>query len=212
MFSPKIIQQPSVSCFPFVHNLPQSRKDMTMTTVINKKTLYEGKFLKFVVATYTDSRGIRREWEFIERLNCNGIVAIVPVTEAREVLLIRQFRPPVNRHVIEFPAGLNDKGDSIVEAARRELLEETGYYAGEIIFLSEGPLSSGASGEILSVYLARDLQFKGTIERDETEDIEVLRIPADAVPERLSAYRSQGDLVDLKILGLLELAEEAMRP
>ena len=58
---------------------------MTMTTVINKKTLYEGKFLKFVVATYTDSRGIRREWEFIERLNCNGIVAIVPVTALPEI-------------------------------------------------------------------------------------------------------------------------------
>lgn len=181
-----------------------------MPKVIEKKSLYEGKFLRFVKATYTDSRGLFRQWEFIERANCNGIVAIVPVKNAHEVLLIRQYRPPLDRYVIEFPAGLNDKGDSIEEAARRELLEETGYYAGKIMYLTEGPLSSGASGEILSVYLAEDLEFSGTAKRDETEDIEVITIPIDEVHDHLTRFRSRGDLVDLKILGLLELAREKM--
>jgi len=116
----------------------------------------------------------------------------------------------VNNYVIEFPAGLNDKGDTLEEAARRELLEETGYYAGRMIFLTEGPLSSGASGEILSVYLARDLVFKGVGGRDETEDIEVITIPIEKLCDRLSAFQSQGDLVDLKILGLFELARKKM--
>lgn len=179
-----------------------------MNTVTDKKTVYQGKFLRFVKATYTDSYGLSREWEFIERVNCNGIVAIVPVTDTHEVLLIRQFRPPVNRYVVEFPAGLNDKGDTIEEAARRELLEETGYYARNLIPVTEGPLSSGASGEILSVFLARDLEFRGTGERDETEDIEVMKIPIDTLFERLSDFRSRGDFVDLKILGLLELVKK----
>lgn len=178
---------------------------------MDKKTVCEGRFLRFVKTTYADSSGLLREWEFIERVNCQGVVAIVPVTDAREVILVRQFRPPVNRHVIEFPAGLNDKGDTIEEAARRELLEETGYYAGRMIFLTEGPLSSGASGEILSVYLAQDLEFRGIGNRDETEDIEVLKIPIDEVSDHLSRVRSLGDLADLKILGLLELAKEKMR-
>jgi ADP-ribose pyrophosphatase len=178
-----------------------------MSRSMHKKTVCEGRFLRFVKTVYTDSSGFLREWEFIERINCHGVVAIVPVTDAREVILVRQFRPPVNRHVIEFPAGLNDKGDTIEEAARRELLEETGYYAGRMIFLTEGPLSSGASGEILSVYLARDLEFRGIKDRDETEDIEVITAPIDTVSDRLSVFRSQGDLVDLKILGLLELAK-----
>jgi 8-oxo-dGTP pyrophosphatase MutT (NUDIX family) len=182
-----------------------------MNSVIDKKIVYAGKFLKFIRATYTDSHGLVRAWEFIERANCNGIVAIVPVANGHEVLLIRQYRPPVNRYVIEFPAGLNDKGDTMEEAARRELLEETGYYAGSMIFVTEGPLSSGASGEILSVYLAQDLEFRGTAERDETEDIEVIRLAIDELPEHLSRFRSRGDLVDLKILGLLELAKEKMR-
>jgi 8-oxo-dGTP pyrophosphatase MutT (NUDIX family) len=182
-----------------------------MNSIIDKRVVYEGKFIKFIQASYTDSHGHLRKWEFIERANCNGIVAIVPVTDTREVLLIRQYRPPVNRYVIEFPAGLNDKGDTIEEAARRELLEETGYEAGKMIFLTEGPLSSGASGEILSVFLARDLEFKGSAECDETEDIEVMKISIDTVADHLSQFRSQGDLVDLKLLGLLELAKEKMR-
>jgi ADP-ribose diphosphatase len=181
-----------------------------MSNLIDKKTVYQGKFLRFVKATYTDSNGLLREWEFMERVNCKGIVAIVPVTDTQEVLLIRQFRPPVNNYVIEFPAGLNDKGDTLEEAARRELLEETGYYARSLIPVTEGPLSSGASGEILSVYLARDLEFKGIAERDETEDIEVMKIPIDTLYDQLSHFRLRGDFVDLKILGLLELAKKKM--
>ena len=85
----------------------------TFITILNKKVLSEGKFLRFVLASYVDSSGITRNWELFERINCNGIVAIVPVTDEGNVLLIRQFRPPVNGYVIEFPAGLNDKGDTL---------------------------------------------------------------------------------------------------
>lgn len=178
-----------------------------MYAVTDKTILCKGRFLQFVKATYVDRKGMTREWEFIERVACNGIVAIVPVTDKNEILLIRQFRPPVNRHVIEFPAGLNDKGDTIEEAARRELLEETGYYARHLTFLAEGPLSSGASGEILTVYLARDLEFVGITDRDETEDIEVIARPLANLAEHLDALRSRGDFVDLKILGLAEKAK-----
>src|SRR4030043_2059902 len=118
-----------------------------MVRIIDKKTLCEGKFLKFMRIEYMDSSGVIREWESFERVNCKGVVAIVPVTDKNEVLLIRQFRPPVNGYVIEFPAGLNDKKETLKEAAKRELLEETGYSARELFFLTEGVMSSGASGE-----------------------------------------------------------------
>jgi ADP-ribose pyrophosphatase len=176
--------------------------------VIEKKTICEGKFLRFVLTKYIDSSGAIREWESFERVNCKGIVAVVPVTDNKEVLLIRQFRPPVNGYVIEFPAGLNDKGDTLQEAARRELLEETGYTAKKMVFLTEGPLSSGASGEILTAYLANGLEFKGVGKRDETEDIELLKVPIKEVESRLSALRSEGNYVDLKIFGLIELAKK----
>jgi len=180
--------------------------------IIEKKTIREGKFLRFIITRYIDSNGVVREWESFERVNCKGIVAIVPVTDDKEVILIRQFRPPVKRYVIEFPAGLNDKGDTLEEAARRELLEETGYSAREMIYLTEGPMSSGASGEILSVFLAKGIalnqvQSQGSIEKDETEDIEVLKIPINELDHKLSMLRSDGNLIDLKILGLIELAK-----
>ncbi len=175
--------------------------------ILEKKTIWEGKFLRFVLTTYIDSYGAIREWESFERVNCKGIVAILPVTDDKEVLLIRQFRPPVNRYVIEFPAGLNDKGDTLEEAAKRELLEETGYSARELFFLTEGVMSSGASGEILTVFLAKGLEFKGIGERDETEDIEVLNIPINELYQKLDAFRSEGNYIDLKIFGLIELAK-----
>jgi ADP-ribose pyrophosphatase len=179
--------------------------------IVDKKVLTEGKFLRFVLASYVDSSGVTREWELFERINCNGIVAIVPVTDEGNVLLIRQFRPPVNGYVIEFPAGLNDKGDTLAEAARRELREETGYVSKDMIPLVEGPMSSGASGEILTVFLARGLSFQGIGERDETEDIEVLSVPLNELDARLEAFRAEGNYIDLKIYGLMELAKKRMQ-
>jgi ADP-ribose pyrophosphatase len=176
--------------------------------IIGKKIISEGNFVRFVRTAYTDSSGELREWESFERVNCKGIVAIVPVTDDNDVLLIRQFRPPVNGYVVEFPAGLNDKGETLESAARRELIEETGYSAKESVFLTEGPMSSGSSGEILTAFFARGLEFKGIGQRDETEDIEVLKVPVDKLDDTLSALRSQGDYVDLKIYGLIELAKK----
>ncbi len=177
------------------------------TKILERRTAWEGKFLKCIITTYVDSLGIVREWESVERVNCKGIVGIVPVTDDKEVLLIRQFRPPVKEYVIEFPAGLSEKEDNLEEAARRELLEETGYAAKDMIFLSEGPLSSGASGEVLTAFLATGLEFQGLGKQDETEDIEVLKIPIHELDQKLSALKSEGDLIDLKIYGLLELAK-----
>ncbi len=132
----------------------------------------------------------------------------MPVTDTKEVLLTRQFRPPVNGYVIEFPAGLNDKGGTLEDAARRELLEETGYTAREIVFLTEGPMASGSSGEILTAFFAKDLEFKDIGERDETENIEVLKIPINDLYQTLDIFRKEGNYIDLKIFGLIELAKK----
>ncbi len=112
---------------------------------VTDRTVWEGSFIKALVLRYEDSSGARREWEAVERLNCSGIVAVVPVTSDGELLLVRQFIPVLDNFVIEFPAGLSDKGESLIEAARRELIEETGYTSERMSHLTEAPISSGIS-------------------------------------------------------------------
>ncbi len=175
--------------------------------VIDKESVWEGGYLRCLKLTYRGPGGMLRQWETVERVNCNGIVAIVPISDAGEAVLIRQFRPPLNNYVIEFPAGLNDRGETHEAAAARELREETGYEAGEMLFLAEGPLSSGSSAEVLRVFLARSLSYVGIGQRDETEDIEVIKVPAVELYGRLAAFSAQGDLIDLKIYGFMELAK-----
>lgn len=174
--------------------------------IVDKETLWEGRFLRAVRLEYRDSSGKLRDWEAVERVNCKGIVAVVPITNDGCVLLIRQFRPPVNGYVIEFPAGLNDRDESLDIVAQRELIEETGYRAKEIIFLGRGPLSSGSSVEILTVYLAKGLEFVGIGERDETEEIDVIKVPLDSVGDVLKDLEREGNFIDLKISGFVEMA------
>ena len=181
--------------------------------IISRETLWEGSFLRAVKLIYEDKNGSLRKWEAVERVNCEGIVAIVPVTSEGELILIRQFRPVLNNYVIEFPAGLNDRGESLAEAARRELIEETGQTTGEVIFLAEGPISSGLSTEMLTVFLAKGIgpaspEMLKRFPSDESEDIEIIRTPAADIHETLKNFREKGDFIDIKIYGLLELAKK----
>jgi len=172
--------------------------------------LWEGRFLRCLLLRYEDRFGRRYDWEAFQRRGVKGIVAVVPFTPDGNVILIRQFRPPVERYVIEFPAGLNDRGEPLAEVARRELLEETGYLAEELVIMMEGPLSPGSSTEILTVFLARDVKYHCEQRLDEVEDIEVLKIPADGFYERLFEYADGKTWIDLKIPGFFEIARQMM--
>lgn len=179
--------------------------------IVDKKTVWEGKFLRSLTITYLDKLGNLRDWEAVERINCSGIVVVIPVTTEREFLLIRQFRPVVDNFVVEFPAGLNDKNEPLSTAARRELVEETGYDADEFIFLVDGPVSSGMSTEMLTVFLARNVypapsNIKEKYPADESESIEIIKTPLLKIYETLKYYRENGDYIDLKVYGLAEMA------
>ena len=179
--------------------------------IIDRKIVWEGNFIRALLLEYRDEKGVIRGWEAVERVNCNGIVVIIPVTKEQDLLLIRQFRPVLNSYVIEFPAGLNDKGESLLDAARRELIEETGYTSETFELMAEGPVSSGLSTEILTVFLAREAlpaspALRGKYPVEETESIELIRTPLTSAYETIAEYRGKGDAVDLKIYGFIELA------
>ena len=95
----------------------------------------DAKWTKLVLTTYKDPLGKERTWESAERstrpknspVDGVGIVAILQKPSGPELLLQKQFRPPINKVVIEVPAGLVDEGETAEESAVRELREETGY-------------------------------------------------------------------------------------
>jgi ADP-ribose pyrophosphatase len=157
----------------------------------------------------------RGDWEYVTRRSVSGIVAIVAVTDDRKLVLVEQFRPPVGKPVIELPAGLagdeaGHEQEDLADAARRELLEETGYEASQMTFLAEGVPSAGITDEIITLFRATGLKKTGKGEGDGSEQITLHEVAVDGVPAWLEGQRKAGRLVDLKVYsGLCFLLREA---
>jgi ADP-ribose pyrophosphatase len=168
----------------------------------NVRVLGEGRYLKMV-----DDAG----WEYVTRHSVTGIVVLVAVTPEREVVLVEQYRPAVRNRVIELPAGLvgdgeAHAGESLITAAHRELVEETGFEAGELRELASGPVAVGVSNEIVTFFEAHDIRRVGAGGGDHTEDITVHIVPLTGVGAFLAGKRGEGLLVDPKIFAGLYLA------
>lgn len=163
-------------------------------------TVWQGKYLQILS---------RRNWEFVDRRNIRGIVIVVAVNERNELVLVEQYRPPVDSQVIEMPAGLvgdlpgGDK-EPFEVAAQRELFEETGYEAAGMDKLIEGPPAVGISSEQVTFYRARDVRKTGAGGGDASENIRVHEVPLARVRAWLDGMTRQGKLVDPKVYaGLL---------
>jgi ADP-ribose pyrophosphatase len=170
--------------------------------------LHEGDFLRLIR---------EGEWEYIERNNCRGIVIILAMTDDEKVILVEQYRQPVHKRVIEFPAGLicddpKHKKESLVTAARRELLEETGYKAGKIVKLLCGPVSSGSSADLVTLVRADGLRKVARGGGDHTENIVVHEVPLAKAEHWLKQMARKGCLIEPKVYtGLFFLTKAARR-
>ena len=153
----------------------------------------EGKYLRLVK---------RGHWEYAERTNAGSAVIVIAVTPERKLLFVEQFRIPMGAPTIEMPAGLVgdlDAADTMEEAARRELLEETGWRADEVKVLMVGPTSSGMSNEMIAFVRARGLTRVNAGGGDATEDITVHEVPVDEAPRWLAGKMAAGYSMDLKL-------------
>lgn len=154
-------------------------------------------------------------WEYTRRIKASGVVALIAVTEERDLLLVEQFRPALGRFVVELPAGL--VGDSrafadegSLTAARRELEEETGFRASSLKLLACAPPSAGLSSELIDFYLAEGLSRVSLELGDGTEDIVLHECPLNRIKEELSRFEAEGKLIDSKVysaLGFLSLLD-----
>lgn len=158
----------------------------------------------------------RGRWEYAERTNPAGGVLIIAVTDTEHLLLVEQHRAAIAAPTIELPAGLvgdlpGRADEQAVEAAHRELLEETGYRAERIEWLAAGPSSAGMSNEIVAFVRAHGLVREHAGGGDATECITVHHVPLrDAAPWVL-AKAAEGCAIDPKIFAALYFIEHGDR-
>lgn len=162
-------------------------------TEYSGKTLYRGRYLTLEQ---------RDGWEFVQRKH--PVVVLIAWTPDRELLLVEQYRIPIQRRTIELPAGLvGDQADAAEEdhlvAAARELIEETGWKAGRLTELMSCPTSAGLSSEEVRFVHAEDLEQVGPGGGDDSEEIRVHRIPAVAIDGWLRDRYRAGAAIDPKI-------------
>ena len=149
----------------------------------------------------------RDGWEYVTRSNASGVAVLVAVTDAGEILLVEQYRKPMARRVIELPAGLAgdqfDPDEPLLQAAGRELEEETGYVADRLETLMACPSSAGMTDEVVTFVLATGLRRVGPGGGDASEDIDVLPVPLAEVDDWLARRLTAGAALDPKIYAAL---------
>lgn len=163
--------------------------------VLESRRVYEGRVVNLRVDTVVLPDGRSAVREVAEHA---PVVVIVPLDGDGNVLLVRQYRLPVQQSLLELPAGGIDAGESVEEAVQRELREETGQRAGRLERLAAFYASPGYCDELMHLYLATELE-PSPLTADSDENIEVVLITlTDAL-----ALVDRGQICDAKtIIGL----------
>jgi ADP-ribose pyrophosphatase len=172
---------------------------------VSRTLLAQGRHLRFVAED---------GWEYVDRNAVSGIAVIVAVTDEGRLLLVEQYRPPVRQRVIELPAGLagdeaGREGEELVAAARRELLEETGYEADTVSALASGPPSVGVSSEVVTFFRAEGLRRVGPGGGEGSERIVLHEVELGRVDAFLAEKAAEGLLVDPKVYAGLYLLHKS---
>ncbi len=184
--------------------------DDLIERVVGSRVLHRGRYLEFRVDTIERSDGSRSERDIAGH---PGAVAIVAIDPHGAILLVRQWRTPAARVLLEIPAGtldVVDEATGVIEdpdlAARRELEEETGYRAASWQKLTSFWTAPGFATELMHLYLATDLTAAHPDERLGPDEDEHLRLERRSLADALAAVDS-GEIADAKsIVGLLWVA------
>jgi ADP-ribose pyrophosphatase len=157
--------------------------------------IYHGRAVNIHVDTVEKAGGKKTTREVVEHSNC---IAVVAIDEHNNVLLVRQFRYPVDRFLLEIPAGGIDPGEEPIDSVRRELQEEIGYFPRKIDKLGGFYAIPGYGTEYLHCFLATDL-VPGRLLAEDTDDIELVRVSPDEIPRLIAS----GEICDSKSIAAL---------
>jgi ADP-ribose pyrophosphatase len=173
--------------------MSQDPDDHLAEHTLDSRLAFEGVFLRLYVDGVKSSDGHVGTREYLRH---PGAVMIIPLLDAEHVLLERQFRYPLGRAIVEFPAGKIDAGEPPFECARRELLEETGYTARRWSYLGGLHNAVAYSDEKIEIYLAEDLERNGSGTLDAGETLEVFEAPW----RQLLEWVRDGSVTDVKTM------------
>ncbi|KUJ09275.1 uncharacterized protein LY89DRAFT_657561 [Mollisia scopiformis] len=184
----------------------------------------DARWTRLILTTYTDPQGKERTWEHAERptrpknseVDGVGIVAILDKPTGPEIILQKQFRPPINAVTIEVPAGLVDAGETPEQAAVRELKEETGYVGvvsetTPVMFNDPGFCNTNLRMIHVTIDLSLPENQNPKPELEENEFIEVFTIPLKDFYPELKKLEAQGYAMDARVATIAEGFELAKR-
>jgi ADP-ribose pyrophosphatase len=164
----------------------------------HRREIYQGRIVNLMVDSITTAKGIDTVREVFHH---PGGAAVIPLLAEGDVLLVRQFRYPMQESLLELPAGKIDPGETPESTAHRELAEEVGYTSGRLTKLTEFYTTPGFCDERLFLFLAEEL-WPCQKEQDEDEEIEICRYSLHVLSDLIRT----GAIVDAKtIIGIQHL-------
>jgi ADP-ribose pyrophosphatase len=172
--------------------------------VLSSQKVYDGKLVKVRADKVTLPNGRTTVREVVEH---PGAVAILPLLDADKIVMIRQYRHPAGKILLEIPAGTLKPGERPEECASRELVEETGFKAGRLVKMFHCFLAAGYSSELIHVYLATKLtKMAGKLDSDEFIQVQIL-----GLSEALGKVE-RGEIEDAKAIAAILYAKNFNPP
>ncbi len=154
---------------------------------VQREEIFRGKTIAVFKDTYQFSSGRRASWDIVAH---PGAVVIVPVTADHQLILVKQWRRAIQRTILEFPAGTLEVGEEPLLCAQRELREETGFQADQVIPMAQFYSAPGFCTELLHLFLAVGLN-PAPLDSDEDEAIDLVTVSAAQCREMISNHQIQ---------------------
>lgn len=159
---------------------------------IHTREIFDGKIIQVQVDDVTLPNGKTSKREIV---NHPGAVAIIPITSDQKILFVEQYRKPLEKSLVEIPAGKLEIGEDPEATAIRELEEETGYTTNELTFVNSFYTSPGFANELIYIYLTKNLkELEEKVAGDEDEFVEIVELTL----EEAKAYEKERRIHDAK--------------